>query len=232
MNPETDKAFRQYLLPTFFIDSDAPEIKAYADKVCDGLTTDIQKAKALFYAVRDDVYYDPYNISPDQSAFKASTVLKQKFGFCITKAILLTAAGRSQNIPSRLGFADVRNHLTSEKLMELMQTDVFAFHGYTQFFLEGKWVKATPAFNRSLCEASDIAPLEFDGRTDSIFHEYDRAGRKHMEYLNDHGRFADFPFEKMIRVWNRHYPHFSDELFSCLSGDFEKDAARMTAGRS
>ena len=28
-----------------------------------------------------------------------------------------------------------------------MGTDLFVYHGYAELFLDGKWVKATPAFN-------------------------------------------------------------------------------------
>ncbi len=210
MNAENDPSADTYLTPTYFIDHDAPEIRAYAENACHDAKTDTQKAVALFYAVRDDIYYDPFNIEPDRSFFRASSVLEKGFGFCVTKAILLTAVARAQHIPARLGFADVKNYLTSEKLMALMQTDIFAFHGYTQFLLNGKWIKATPAFNRSMCEAADIKPVEFDGRTDAVFHPNDLSGRRHMKYLNDHGRFADFPFEKMRQVWKHHYSHLAD----------------------
>lgn len=53
------------------------------------------------------------------------------------------------------------------RMREQMKTDVFYWHGYASIYLEGKWVKATPAFNIELCEKF-LRLLEFDGRTDSI----------------------------------------------------------------
>ena len=64
-----------------------------------------------------------------------------------------------------------------------MGTDLFVYHGYTDLCLDGKWVKATPAFNLALCTRFRVKPLEFDGRDDSIFHPFDEDDRRHMEYL-------------------------------------------------
>ena len=88
-----------------------------------------------------------------------------------------------------------------------MLSDIFVFLGYAEIFLNGKWVKATPAFNKSLCERAGILPLEFDGEHDSIFHPFDKSGKKHMEYLCDHGSFDDLPYERMIEEYDKSYPH-------------------------
>ncbi|MFX5622752.1 transglutaminase, partial [Acinetobacter baumannii] len=83
------------------------------------------------------------------------------------KAILLAACARHCRIPARIGLADVRNHLATPRLLEALRSEVVAMHGYTELYREGRWVKATPAFNRALCCAFDVAPLEFDGVADS-----------------------------------------------------------------
>jgi transglutaminase-like putative cysteine protease len=218
-----------YLRPTQFIDSDAPVVIEFAHATIGDAGTDIEKGVRLYYAVRDSVRYDPYAIKPDPDIFRASWVLAAKVGFCIQKAILLAAVARAVEIPSRLGFADVRNHLTTQRLRRLMGTDVFAFHGYTELYLDGQWVKATPAFNRALCERFKVLPLEFDGKSDSIFHPFDAEGRKHMEYLRDHGHFADFPLEKMVRAFKEHYGHlFQKDEGHWPRGDFEQEA--LTGG--
>lgn len=213
-----------YLQPTPFIDSDAPTVAEYARSVVGDAKTDVEQGVKLYYAVRDPIRYDPYAIVLDPGAYKASAVLAAKAGFCIQKAILLAAVARAVGIPSRLGYADVRNHLTTERLRNLMGTDVFAFHGYTELCLDGQWVKATPAFNRSLCERFKVRPLEFDGQNDSIFHPFDVEGRQHMEYLRDHGHFADFPFGRMVRSFQEHYPHLVQPGADWLHGDFEREA--------
>jgi len=221
--------FQIYLQPTRFIDSDSPEVIAFARSTTDHVATDIERGVKLYYAVRDMIHYSPYGISFDPERYKASWVLRVKIGFCIQKTILLAAAARVVGIPSRLGFADVRNHLATERLKKLMRTDRFIFHGYTELYLNDKWVKATPAFNLTLCKRFKVKPLEFDGCSDSIFHPFDRAGNKHMEYIHHHGQFDDFPLEKMIQAFKEGYPHLykEDGLGWPTEGDFEQEAANM-----
>lgn len=214
-----------YLQPTYFIDSDSPEVSDFAYSVVGNSKTDVGKGTSLYYAVRDLIRYRPYDLIFEPYAFKASTVLAEKVSFCIPKAILLAAAARAVGIPSRLGFADVRNHLSSGRLLEILKTDVFVYHGYTELYLGGHWVKATPAFNLSLCQKFGVLPLEFDGRHDSIFHPFDVQGQRHMEYLTDHGHFADLPFEQMMRAFTEGYPHlFGSGGSGWPRGDFEREA--------
>ncbi len=214
-----------YLQPTQFIDSDSPEVIKFAQTTIGEAQTDVDQGIALYYAVRDRIRYSPYSIVFEPDTFKASWLLREKIGFCIQKAILLAAAARAVAIPSRLGFADVRNHLATERLIRLMQTDEFIFHGYTELHLNGRWVKATPAFNLALCNRFRVKPLEFDGRNDSIFHSFDLGGKKHMEYLRDHGQFADLPYEKMVRAFAQGYPHlFGEAGPGWPRGNFEQEA--------
>ncbi|MCK5058056.1 MAG: transglutaminase family protein [Candidatus Aminicenantes bacterium] len=225
-NTYSEKEWQAYLQPTPFIDSDHPDVIDFARSTCGSAGTDLKRGIKLYYRIRDMIRYSPYSIGFDPERYKASWLLREKTGFCIQKAILLTAAARAVFIPSRLGFADVRNHLATERLKALMRTDEFVFHGYTELFLAGKWVKATPAFNLALCEKFGVKPLEFDGRNDSVFHPFDRAGNKHMEYIRDHGQFADFPLEKMIRALEDGYPHLfhNDGPGWPIEGDFEREA--------
>lgn len=200
-----------YLQPTSFIDSNHPDIIAFAHKTTEGCTTDIAKAVALYKVVRDDILYDVYHVDLRPEAISASITLRKKSGYCIEKALVLAAAARALGIPTRLGFANVRNHLATEKFVQMLQTDVFVFHGYVSLWIKGKWVKATPAFNRSLCDKFKVNPLEFDGMNDSIFHEYDTQGNKYMEYLTEHGEFADFPFHLFVAEIKKHYGHFFEK---------------------
>jgi len=201
-----------YLKPTKFIDSDAEIIQQFAKETTKGLTSDKEKAISLYYAVRDKVRYDPYKFFLTEGNYTASNTLKDGASFCIPKAVLLAAAGRACGIPTRLGFADVKNHLSTQKLLDLMGTDVFVWHGYTEFLLDGKWVKATPAFNIEMCERFGVKPLEFDGINDSFMHEFNNNDEKHMEYLEDHGSFEDLPFEQIMQVIRETYPAFCDSL--------------------
>lgn len=195
----------QYLTPGICIDSDHPEVQAYALAHA-GEGDDLSRAVRLYYAVRDDFLYNTYTVDITDEGMKGSAVLARGNGFCITKAALLAACCRVIGIPARLGFADVRNHLASERLLEELGTDLFVYHGYSDIFLEGKWVKATPAFNLTLCERFGVLPLEFDGREDSVFHPYDVAGQRHMEYVRDRGTRADVPVAELYQSFVETYP--------------------------
>jgi transglutaminase-like putative cysteine protease len=194
------------LSPTTFIDSDHPEIRAYAERVTEGATGEREIVSRLFAAVRDDIRYDPFRMSVDAQDYRASAVLAGGPTYCVPKSVLLAAVARASGIPARIGLADVRNHLQSERLREAMQTDVFIYHGYTALFVEGEWRKASSAFNRELCERFGVPPLEFDGTADALLHAFDAEGGKYMEYLTDHGTFADLPFDDLIARYRSFYP--------------------------
>ena len=202
---------KEFLEPTYYIDADHPEIVAFTRAHTDSGKTQMENAVSIYYAVRDDIRYNPYAISSEPSSMKASTVLRQGQGYCVAKAVLLAACLRSCRIPARLGFADVKNHLTTGRLREVMDSDLFVWHGYTDIWLENRWVKATPAFNLSLCQAFGVKPLEFDGTEDSIFHPFDVKGNRHMEYVRDRGRFADLPFEQILDDFMKTYPRFLEK---------------------
>ncbi len=195
-----------YLKPTYFVDADAPAVRAFAERAVAGATGERERAVRLYYAVRDEIRYDPYVFPPDREGFRASAVARAEAAFCIPKATLLAACARAVGIPARLGYADVRNHLTSEKLKQRMNgVDVFVFHGYTELFVEGAWRKVTPTFNRELCERFRVKPLDWDGRGDALFHEFDADGRRHMEYVHDRGTYADLPYDEMRRLLRETY---------------------------
>lgn len=199
-----------YLAPNFFVDADHPDVVRYAlDQSGDGSAVD--RAIRLYYAIRDGFRYNPWRVKLEPAAFKASTLLlrdRAEGGHCIDKANLLAASARVIGIPSRLHFANVRNHIGIEDLERILGTDLLVFHGYAELHLSGHWVAATPAFNKELCDHLGVDPLEFDGKTSSIFQQFDRAGGKFMEYVHDHGAYADIPFDLMIAEWKKHYRVF------------------------
>ncbi|MBW0147999.1 transglutaminase-like domain-containing protein [Marinobacter arenosus] len=211
-----------YLQPSAFFDYDQPELKAWITRQLEGVPEDpVEQIKALYLAVRDGVSYNPYVFRTDPETFSASHALTSGESYCIPKAVLLGAAARSIGIPSRLGLADVRNHLSSPKLIEWLQSDIFRMHGFIELFLNGRWVKATPAFNRQLCELMGVAPLAFDGEHDSVFQEFTDSGDAHMEYVNDHGVFDDVPHEFIVSGIRDAYPH--------LFGDTELTPSERTS---
>jgi transglutaminase-like putative cysteine protease len=217
----------QHLAATRCIDHDHPAVKAFVEEHARGITPR-DRAAALYLAVRDRVRYDPYRIDLSPHGMSASKAIEQGHGWCVPKAVLLAAVCRADGIPARLGFADVRNHLSTERLRQTMGTDVFAWHGYTSIWLDGGWRKATPAFNIELCEKFGLLPLEFDGTQDSLYHPFDREGRQHMEYVNERGAFDDLPLAQLSEAFRQIYPDMPS-ADAVPEGDFAADAAREAA---
>lgn len=209
------------LSPTYFMNYESDLVQTFISKNSTHYKSKEARAIELYYAVRDLIRYDPYTYSFDKETFAASHVINRGRAWCVPKAILYTACCRAIEIPARLGFADVRNHLSTERMRQTMKTDIFVWHGYTSVFLHGKWVKATPAFNIELCEKFGLKPLEFDGTKNSIYHPFDKAGNQHMEYLMDHGLFNDFPVETMVEACIQTYGNPEKS-----SANFEEDVER------
>jgi len=194
-----------YLKPTQIIDSDHPAIQEYAIRTVGSSFDPIDRAVKLFRAVRDDIRYDPYSPFYLPEHYQASRVFQRGRSFCVPKASLLCALGRVCGIPSRVGFATVRNHLATQQLLDFMGSDLFVYHGFVEFYLEGKWVKATPAFNRELCWRHGVDPLEFNGREDALFQAFNLRNEKFMEYLEDTGTYADIPVSAIVEGWEKAY---------------------------
>jgi transglutaminase-like putative cysteine protease len=209
----------KYLQATEIIDSDHPDVVALARKKINGATDPREKAVKLYYAARDGIRYDPYSPFFLPEHYRASNILKEGRGYCVCKASLLCAMGRACQIPSRVGFATVRSHLATRQLIEFLGCDLFVYHGFTEFFLEGKWVKATPAFNKELCHRHKVEPLDFDGRKDSIFQPYNMEKKKFMDYVEYHGTYADIPVDIIVRAWEETYGR---ERVRSWIEDFEK----------
>lgn len=198
------------LKATQCVDSEHDSIHELAAQLTSSSSTSLEKALALYYFVRDEILYNPYTAAVSVESLRASNVLEAKQGWCVSKAALLAALARAAGIPACLGYADVVNHLSTAKLRATMGTDVFYFHGYCSLYLDDQWVKATPAFNLSLCEKFGLLPMEFDGKSDSLYHPFDVSGNKHMEYVNQRGEYLDVPLEEMQQVFETVYPNMRE----------------------
>jgi len=216
----------QFLAAGVFIDSDAPLVIAFAKQATTGVIDSEAATLRLYDAVRDGIIYDPYVNFADPANYRASSVLAAGRGFCVGKSALLAASARAIGVPARVGFADVRNHLTSPRLYEKIKTDIFLWHSYTELYLSGRWVKATPAFDKALCDRVGLKPLQFDGNIDSLFQPFDPTGRRHMEYLKDRGAFADVPFETIKTDFIGAYPRLMGG--KGIAGDFRSEAVAET----
>jgi transglutaminase-like putative cysteine protease len=206
MKPDADVP--EFLASTAFVDSSSSEVRAFVSRSLEGAqdlpATD--KAIRLFEAVRDQIKYNPFDIGTTEDDYRASRIAGKPSNYCVPKAILLTAALRAAGIPAAVGFADVRNHLNSPKLADLMGTDLFIYHGYVALWLDGRLFKVTPAFNTELCERFGVRQLIFDGKSDALFHEFDTNSHRHMEYVRDRGWFADPPVGQLLREFRTTYP--------------------------
>lgn len=198
----------EFLEPTRFVDSDSREVREFVASSLGGAQdlSATDKAIRLFEAVRDRIRYNPFDFSAIEDDYHASRIAGKASNYCVPKAILLTAVFRAAGIPAAVGFADVRNHLNSPKLADLMGTDLFIYHGYVALWLDDRLFKVTPAFNTELCERFGVRQLVFDGKSDALFHEFDTKSQRHMEYVNDRGWFADPPIGQMLQDMRAIYP--------------------------
>ncbi|WP_307796201.1 transglutaminase family protein [Amycolatopsis sp. 195334CR] len=196
-----------YRSATYFLDSDSAEVRAFTARVVGATADPATRAALLFEQVRESIRYSPFAISPDPADYRASAVIGSGSTWCVPKAVLLTAAARAAGIPARLGFADVRNHLTSPALRARMgdAADVFVYHGYSELFLDGRWVKAAPTFDSGVCARNGVTPITFDGKQDALLHEYSPDGR-FMEYVADRGVHADLPLKEIMSTLLATYP--------------------------
>jgi transglutaminase-like putative cysteine protease len=197
----------RYLASTPFLDFDQPEVERFTWEAVAGAGTPRERAVRLFLAVRDLVRYDPFTMRMTPECFRASTVVRERGAFCIPKAILLAAGARLLGIPASIGLSDVVNHFSTAKMQQMMGgREVFMHHGWAALHIEGRWVKAVPAFNRELCALMRVPPTDFDGTCDAVLQQYKEDGSVHMEYLRDHGVWSDLPYLRIDSDWRGYYP--------------------------
>jgi transglutaminase-like putative cysteine protease len=214
-----------YLAPAEYIDSDHPAIKAFVARTVTPEMPAAEKVRRFYLAARE-IRYDPDLDYSDPEIYRASSVLKAGAAYCVGKAALFAALCRAAGIPARVAFGDVTNHLSSEKLREKMGTNYFAWHGFTEVFLDGRWVKASPTFNSSLCARFGVAPLEFDGGADALLQAYDGEGRTFMKYEVLHGAFHDVPARFLMAEMARLYPTLKGRHARAAGGmEFETPVA-------
>jgi transglutaminase-like putative cysteine protease len=202
----------EYLSPTLFLDFNDEKVQQFC---LDIKQEDNPRAKAvsLYYKVRDGFIYDPYHLDIRSEALIASKIVSKRRAWCVEKAILFVACCRYLEIPARLGFGIVINHLGAEQLKSYLKREEIVFHGYAEVFLDGQWVKTTPAFDKIACRASKVSPLEWDGTSDAMLQAYD-GNQQFMEYIHFYGTFDDLPIALLRQEMQQYYPHLFETIHS------------------
>jgi len=206
--------FDESLQPTKFLDFDKSKVINKAHKIVENKNNPKDKAIALFYWVRDEIRYNQYGFYMIPANFKASVTIRRKNGFCVSKAILLSAMARAVKIPAKIHLADIINHKIPQKIIDWMKTDVFLFHGYSELYINGKWVKATPVFDRFTSQKGGYPLVEFDGERDALLASHDKDGNRFVEYINDRGTYADLPYKEIEEIFNREYADAIEEVLN------------------
>lgn len=217
------------LAATYFLDYESFAVQSYLAEYTDPAASPEANAVTLYHVVRDGLRYNPYKVSIEREEYRLSHIVGLKQTYCIPKAMLYAGLCRALGVPARLGFGDVKNHLSSQQLIDYLGTDLFAYHGYAEIFLNNLWVQATPAFDKRLCRKFGVAPLEFDGTQDSLFQEFDGDGRKFMEYVHYHGTSADLPYQWLMDGMTAAYPKVFSADFKTIDGDLmhEREARNI-----
>jgi transglutaminase-like putative cysteine protease len=213
---------------TFFLDYSSPDVRDFISTVLGpGASRDpIEKSVALYYAIRDGIDYDVYEQELSRDSLRASAILRDGRGFCIHKSLVYAAVLRAVGIPSKLLFADVRNHLASARLLGLIGGEVFRFHAMTKVWLAGKWVIATPVFNDLLCRLYGFPALDFNGTEDSLLHPFGEDGNRSMEFLEFRGEFPDFPYDVVVPGLRLAHPLLFRNESSTRAGSLIAEAPR------
>jgi len=217
----------EYLEPTSLIDSDCRAIRNKAAEIVGSCSAHGEKAKRLFYFVRDTIKYYPYTEKYLPEHYRASVTLKRGHGYCVQKAVLLAALARAAGIPTRLRFDDIRNHQSFGGLAKLLGSDMLLYHGYDEFYLEGQWLRADASLDLDTCRKNRITPVEFDASGDATFASHNLDGHLHFEHVSDHGYYHDVPFESIMTAFNLGYGDERADLFKRVPG---KKSGEITPG--
>ncbi len=203
---------KEYTYATKFLDFDHEVIQSFIETHTDSSMSNSEKAVSIYTAVRDGWRYTARILFFKEEAWVASNIMLRDEGHCLDKSIILTACLRGAGIPARMHLAKVKNHIAAEHFMEKFGTDELTPHGMVDVYLNNRWIKISPAFNKGLCQKLNVDPLDFDGAHDSIFQQYDRAGGQFMEYLEDYGDFEDVPLKFIYNNFREHYSGLRDRI--------------------
>ncbi len=208
-----------FLKSTEFLDFYHPNFNT-VEQIFNSQNNNLELVVDLYNWVRDAFIYDPYHLDITQNGLTASSVLSKKRAWCVEKSILLASLARKFGFPSKLGFAIVKNHLEISKLKDFLKREEIVFHGYCSIFVNDKWIKCTPAFDKRICAWNKVNVLQWDGVHDAMFQEFSE-GKKFMEYLHFYGEFDDVPINLMNEEMRKYYPHLFEIEHNSKSFSFK-----------
>jgi transglutaminase-like putative cysteine protease len=129
-SPTSDR-LSDYLAADAVVDHDHPSIRAAADRLNAVGAGPVERARAAFHFVRDEVEH-VIDAGDPRVTWRASDVLRERVGICHAKAHLLAALLRAQGIPA--GFC---------------YQELSALHGLNAVYLHGKWSRLDARGNRT-----------------------------------------------------------------------------------
>lgn len=164
----------------------------------------------FYYVVRDKIHYQIFGVDVSSKGLQASTVINSQKGFCLHKSIVFIAAARMLKFPARLKAVHVRNHLASLDIIRLMEGEVF-LHWYAEVKINDVWLKVTPVFSKIFCQLYGTTPLEFDGKTDSVYQVYDEGKSSTLLFLDAPVTVDPVTAEELIAKVKTSHPNFLNE---------------------
>ena len=201
-----DRESERFLKPTELINSDHPVIQAKAIELTTGLKSTEEKARRLFYFIRDEIRY-VFRAGQKAEEYPASQVLKRQRGFCTQKAILFCALARSCGIPAGIHFYDIVDYTLPAEFINLLRTNVLYRHGIVALNFNGKWLQYDATLDIALVNRNNLIPVDFSPQRDCLMPAATRTGNKHIEYIRDYGLYSDISYSEIRSWFEQFYPH-------------------------
>jgi len=210
MTETAEQSLQRFLIPTKCIESQHPTIIAKAKELTDENVTVEEKARSIFYFIRDKIRYE-FRAKFHERAYLASQILHEGKGFCTQKAILFCALARSCGIPAGIYFYDIVDYLLPDSVVAFMNTRILYRHGITALYLNGAWYKYDATLDSTLTRKNSFPPVEFSPDRDCLISKRTSSGRKFIEYIHEHGLYADVSFEQILTWFKQGYPRLVDK---------------------
>ena len=219
MKPQEPQAWELYLTANEEMNTAHPLVRQAAKEAVGGAVDESEKAKRIFYFVRDSLPYNMYPKNTNHPNYYASAVLENGEGWCLQKSMLAATLSRVAGIPARVRFAELINHSLNEKAKTAIGTNHFSPHTYAEVFLHQQWVPITPVFDAKLCRQLEVPTVEFDGVHPALLAAETLAGAPYMEYISKTPGYARLPWEHILGEIHRVYQEKSTIWFA---DDFEE----------